>query len=165
MNPMAASFLAMVAPIGQSIRNTKPVGTDNASWNQQRQAELDPRFIGSRSPLQAIDQSLQELPILCVDVRQVLEGTNVSAITAGIRDGNPPLVHVNPEIGPPADLGEQPQHVVGPKITHRRVACSRGPIGPIWIWVHVAPFRWESSASKHIVENVFQAFAGPDRRG
>lgn len=95
------------------------------------------------SPLQVIDQHHKGLPVVFFETRQMAKGTGVSAVTVGISDGNSALVHVDTDVGPPTNLGEQPHKVVGLTLIRRRSFRSSGAIGTGGTAVHVCLSRLE----------------------
>jgi hypothetical protein len=66
-----------------------------------------------KSPLQAIDQPFEDLSVLCFDACQMPETVGMLGASCGICDDACPLIHVDPEVDPPADLGEQTKIIVG----------------------------------------------------
>jgi hypothetical protein len=81
--------------------------------------------------------ALRELFGLFVYARQVPPTARKFGVAAGISAGACPLVHVDPEIDPPADLVQQTQKVFGLAMIRRRSTRTSGVIASSGRPVHV----------------------------
>jgi hypothetical protein len=91
--------------------------------------------------LQVIDQHHKGLPVVFFEPRQMAKGTGISAVTVGISGSNSALVHVDPDVGPPTNLGEQSHKVVDLALIRRRSFRRSGTIGTSGTPVHVCLSR------------------------
>jgi len=69
--------------------------------------------LSHKSALQVLDEGVERVPLLLFDARGAAEDAGAFGVAFGLRDGNRPVVTVDPLVDQPTVLSEQTQKVVG----------------------------------------------------